>query len=154
MNNEYLDKLPNDKFTIEASRAVSDARFKIREVCTKAEAQNFIKDTLEKEVNGIDIIEFEDNNHDICLTMNNNIPDNEKLDYTVYYIVNRLFDQYVKKYIKGISISQLYSIVYIGNHIYIYLSKYIPVTKELQGYIFYLILLSTPSRYSAFTSLS
>ena len=34
--NEYLDKLPNDKFTIEASRAVSDARFKIREVCTKA----------------------------------------------------------------------------------------------------------------------
>ena len=53
--------------------------------------------------------------------MNNNIPDNEKLDYTVYYIVNRLFDQYVKKYIKGISISQLYSIVYIGNHIYIYL---------------------------------
>lgn len=121
MNNEYLDKLPNDKFTIEASRAVSDARFKIREVCTKAEAQNFIKDTLEKEVDGIDIIEFEDNNHDICLTMNNNIPDNEKLDYTVYYIVNRLFDQYVKKYIKGISISQLYSIVYIENHIYIYL---------------------------------
>ena len=102
MNNEYLDKLPNDKFTIEASRAVSDARFKIREACTKAEAQNFIKDTLEKDVDGIDIIEFEDNNHDICLTMNNNIPDNEKLDYTVYYIVNRLFDQYVKKYIKGI----------------------------------------------------
>ena len=59
MNNEYLDKLPNDKFTIEASRAVSDARFKIREVCTKAEAQIFIKDTLEKEVNGIDIIDYE-----------------------------------------------------------------------------------------------
>lgn len=121
MNNEYLDKLPNDKFTIETSRAVSDARFKIREACTKAEAQNFIKETLEKEVDGIDTIEFEDNNHDICLTMNNNIPDNEKLDYTVYYIVDRLFDQYVKKYIKGIAISQLYSIVYIGNHIYIYL---------------------------------
>ena len=53
MNNEYLDKLPNDKFTIEASRAVSDARFKIREVCTKAEAQNFIKDTLEKSQNAL-----------------------------------------------------------------------------------------------------
>ena len=58
MNREYLDKLPNDKFTIETSRTVADARFRIRELCIKAENQNFIKQVLEEEVNGIDTIEF------------------------------------------------------------------------------------------------
>lgn len=114
---EYLDKLPNDNFTIETSRTIQNARFKIREVCTRAQVQSFIKTTLENDVNGIGIIEFEDNNHDICLTMEK-LPDKDKLDSTIYYIITRLCDQYE---IKGVSLSQLYSIVYIGNHIYIYL---------------------------------
>lgn len=117
MSNEYLDKLPNDNFTIETSRTIQNARFKNREVCTQAQVQSFIKTTLEGSVNGIESIEFEDNNHDICLTMQSS-PDKDKLDSAVYYIVSRLADQYS---IKGISLSQLYSIVYIGNHIYIYL---------------------------------
>lgn len=117
MSNEYLDKLPNDNFTIETSRTIQGARFKIREVCTQAQVQSFIKTTLEGSATGIEGIEFEDNNHDICLTMSE-ILDKDKLDSAVYYIVSRLCDQYC---IKGVAISQLYSIVYIGNHIYIYL---------------------------------
>ena len=46
------------------------------------------------------------------------LPDKEKLDSIIYYIAKRLCDQYD---IKGVSISQLYSIVYIGKYIYIYL---------------------------------
>lgn len=117
MSKEYLDKLPNDNFTIETSRTITNARFKIREVCTRAEIQSFIRLTLDNYVNGIGSIDFEDNNHDICLTMVK-VPDKDKLDSEMYYIVQRLCEQYN---IKGVAISQLYSIVYIGNHIYIYL---------------------------------
>ncbi len=117
MSKKYLDKLPNDNFTIETSRTIQGARFKIREVCIQAQIQSFIKTTLESEVNGIESVEFNDSNHDICLTMIK-LPDKEKLDSTIYYIVKRLCDRYD---IKGVSISQLYSIVYIGKYIYIYL---------------------------------
>lgn len=119
MDNNFMDKLPNDKFTIEDSRSVSNIRFILRDKIQRADVQKFIQDTINKEIEGIENIEFEDNNHDICLTVNT-IPDKDKLDNTIYYIMNRLYDKYVKD-VKGMTISQLYSIIYIGNHIYIYL---------------------------------
>lgn len=118
MDNNFMNQLPNDKFTIGDSRTLSSVRFALRERAYK-ESQNFIKDTLLNTVNGIESYVFDQDTNEICLTMNK-VPDKEKLDGTVYYIMNRLYDRYITN-VKGIAISQLYSIVYIGNHVYIYL---------------------------------
>ena len=118
MDKKYLDNLQNDNFTIETSRTIQNARFTIRKFFINYESQAFIKDTLEKEIKeGIIAIDFEDENHAICITTDR-VLDKEKFDYTIYYIVDRLAN---RSGVKGVAISQLFSTVYIGNHIYIYL---------------------------------